>query len=245
MFPDTLMGRFNMTTVGAANEVGLLLDYSEKTIRTWHQDYYRNQGHFTESRQGNNACQFILDDKDLQHKATQWVPAISTVKGTPNMTGAKFCTWVNTHLLPEAECPQQIQPRTAIKWLHHLGFRPQSHKKSVYINGHKPDDVVEYRKLYLRKLEILSSTHLPPPACNDGLTAIQTGHPSAAKHLVLIFHDESSFHANKGQSVCVEEGICPKYQGRELMVSDFVTGLLQLTMEQYRGAAEADSSIRM
>ena len=148
-------------------------------------------------------------------------------------------------------CPQQIQIRTAIKWLHHLGFRPQSHK-SIYIDGHERADVVEYRKLYLQKLEILSSTHFPPPLCEDGLTALQTGNPSASKHLVLIFHDESSFHANEGQSVMwAEEGrvpICPKNQGRGLMVSDFVTeydGLLQLNVEEYRRAAETDPAIRM
>ena len=107
--------------------------------------------------------------------------------------------------------------------------------------------MVEYRKLYLRKLEILSSTHLPPPACEDGLTAVETGNPSATKFLVLIFHDESSFHANEGQSIMwAEEGrvpIRPKNQGRGLMVSDFVTefyGLLQLSVEEYRTAAEAD-----
>ena len=245
-----------MTTVGAAKEVGLLLCHNEKTIRAWHHDYYRNQGHFTESKKGKHSRQFILDDEDLRQKATQWVRANATVKGKPNLTGAKFSAWVNTHLLPEAElapgCPHEIQPRTAIKWLHHLGFRSQSHKKSVYIDGHERNDVVEYRKLYLRKLEILSSTHLPPPACEDGLTAVETGNPSATKFLVLIFHDESSFHANEGQSIMwAEEGrvpIRPKNQGRGLMVSDFVTefyGLLQLSVEEYRTAAEADPSIRM
>ena len=165
------------------------------------------------------------------------------------MTGAKFCSWVNSNLLPNAElppgCQQQKQPCTAIKWLHHLGFRPQSHKKSIYIDGHEHDDVVEYRKLYLRKLAILSSTHLPPPTCEDGNSA-------ASKHLVLIFHDESSFHASEGQSVMwAEKGkvpIRPKNQGRALMVSDFVTefdDLLQLSMDEYRRAAQTDPSIRM
>ena len=236
--------------------VGLLLGHNEKTVRTWRRDFYDNQGHFSESKQGKHLYQFILDDEDLRHKAAHWVRANATVKGKPNMTGATFCSWVNTNLLPTAElppgCPQQIQPRTAIKWLHRLGFRPQSHKKSVYIDGHERDDVVEYRNLYLRKLEILSSTHLPPPSCDDCLTAIATGNPSATKHLVLIFHDESSFHANEAQSIMwAEEGrvpIRPKNQGRGLMVSDFVTefdGLLQLTTDEYRRAAESDRSIRM
>ena len=113
------------------------------------------------------------------------------------MTGAKFSMWVNTQLLPDAEllpgCLQQIKLRTAIKWLHPLGFRPQTHKKSVYTDGHERDDVVEYRKLYLRKLDILASTHMPPQSCKDRLTDVQTGNPVASKHLVLIFH-ESSFH---------------------------------------------------
>ena len=105
---------------------------------------------------------------------------------------------------------------------------------------HNIDDVIEYRKLYLRKLDILSSIHLPPRLCEDGLTAVLTGNPAASKHLVLIFHDETSFHANEGQSVMwAEEGrvpIRPKNQGRGLMVSDFVTefdGLLQLSMDEY------------
>ena len=256
MFMDALIDRFNMTSLGAANEVGLVLSHNEKTIRTWRQDLYANHGHFTESRQGKHARLFILDDEGLRHKAAEWVRANATVQGRPNMTGAKFCTWVNTHLLADAElppgCPHQIQTRTAIKWLHHLGFRPQSHKKSIYIDGHEREDVVKYRKLFLRKLDILSSTHLPPPSCEDGQTAVQKGNPAASKHLVLIFHDESSFHANEGQSVMwAEEGrvpIRPKNQGRGLMVSDFVTefdGLLQLSIDEYRKAAESDPSVRM
>ena len=71
---------------------------------------------------------------------------------------------------------------------------------------------------YLRKIEILSSTHLPPPTSSDGLTAFETGNPAAKKGLVFIFHDESSFHVNEGRSVMwAEEGrvpIRPKNQGR-------------------------------
>ena len=200
-------------------------------------------GQFTESRKGKHTYQFILDDEELRQKAAQWVRANSTVIGRPNMTGANFSAYVNTHLLPEAKlapgCPSQIQPHTAMKWFHHIGFRPQSHKKSIYIDGHERYDMVEYRKLYLRKLEILSKMHLPPPACEDGMMTFQTGDP-AAKHLVMIFHDKSSFHANEGQSfMWAVEGrvlIRPKSQGRGLMVGDFVTefdGLLQLAIVNY------------
>ena len=36
MFMDGLLKRFNMTTLGAAKEVGLLLGHNEKTVCTWH-----------------------------------------------------------------------------------------------------------------------------------------------------------------------------------------------------------------
>ena len=54
----------------------------------------------------------------------------SSCKGQPN-------DWVNTELLPNATippgCPHQIKNRTATKWLHDLGFRPQSHKKAFIL----------------------------------------------------------------------------------------------------------------
>ena len=85
------------------------------------------------------------------------------------MTSADF---KNCELLPSTviplNCPSQIQSRTARKWLHELGFRPHSHKKGVFIDGHERDDVKEYRKLFLCKLEVLESTHLPPPLPADG-----------------------------------------------------------------------------
>ena len=104
--------------------------------------------------------------------------------------------------------------------------------------------------LGLRKLEIYQLTHLPPPLCSDGTISVQVGNPTAAKSLV--YHDESTFHANEGQSVMwAEEGrvpIQPKSQGRGIMISDFGTeyhGLLHLSIEEYREGSKTASSIRM
>ena len=104
----------------------------------------------------------ILDDENLRRKAATWVRNNSSCKGQPNMTAAKFCDWVNAQLLPNTTilpgCPHQIKNRTAIKWLHDLGFRPQFHKKDIYIDGHEHNDVVEYRSLYLWKLDFLETS---------------------------------------------------------------------------------------
>ena len=56
---------------------------------------------------------------------------------------------------------------------------------------------MEYRKLCLRKLEILESTHAPPPPVSDQWTP----EPSDWWKIVLIFHDEATYmyHSNSDQ----------------------------------------------
>ena len=110
--------------------------------------------------------------------------------------------------------------------------------------------MVEYRKLYLRKLEILQSTRLPPPACFSGQTEESIGNVSAEKRLVLIYHDESVFHANDAQLwQWAEEDkitIRPKSQGRGLMISDFIEehgGYLQLTTEEHEVAKLSEPNL--
>ena len=257
MMTDCFMTRFGLTTVAAAKESGMLFDVNEKTVRNWRNEFYNNNGSFHESKRGKHIRPFVLDDEECRSKAAQWVRSNASVKGKPNMTALKFCNWVNTDLLPHTDLPpilsQSIKEGTAVKWLHELGFRSQKHKKGIYIDGHERQDVVEYRRIFLRKIKILESTHLPPPQCSDSLcTSFDVGNMSANKVLVLIYHDESTFHANEGQgTMWVEDGnlpIRPKSQGRGIMVSDFVTehdGLLQLTMEEYREASKSDPSLKM
>ena len=64
--------------------------------------------------------------------------------------------------------------------------------------------MVEYQKLYLKKLDILASTHLPPPLCSDEPSSHApmpsgTDESSQYRKLVLIFHDESIFYSNDDQ----------------------------------------------
>ena len=121
------------------------------------------------------------------------------------MTAADFCAWVNSDLLPKVlenhpSAPANISIWTAKRWLHKLSFEQVSSKKGIYIDGHEQADVVEYRKLYLKRLDILANTHLPPPLCSDepSCHASPLGNADTTAHrkLVLIFHDESIFHSN-------------------------------------------------
>lgn len=79
--------------------------------------------------------------------------------------------------------------------------------------------MVEYRELYLHKIEILQSVHLLPHACSIGKTEEAIGNE---KQLVLIYHDKSIFHDNDAQSwQWAEEDkmmLHPKSQGQGLMI---------------------------
>ena len=117
------------------------------------------------------------------------------------MTATSFCQWVNNDLLPSYHLPPNL-PRTislctATRWLHKLGFRPQSHKKGAYVDGHERGDVVKSRKEFLKKIKELKEMHLPPPSCS--LPHLHQM-PRQEKNLFLIYHDESIFNTNEGQT---------------------------------------------
>ena len=54
MFMDRLLERFNMTTVGAAKEVGLLFGLNKKQFVCSTEISMTNQGHFTDSKRGKH-----------------------------------------------------------------------------------------------------------------------------------------------------------------------------------------------
>ena len=67
-----------------------------------------------------------LDNEEYRDFALQWVGSNAYMKGTPNMTDADFCSWVDSSLLPKvSSSPSKISVRTARQWLHKLGFELQ------------------------------------------------------------------------------------------------------------------------
>ena len=166
---DTFIERFGLTNVAAATEAGLVVEYNEQTIRLWHTDFYSNKGEFSASAQGKRTCPYVLDDETCHKNALSWLRKSAYQSGQPNMTAATFAAWVNADLLPNSHWPpgfpRSITPHIARKWLHDLGFTPMQYRKGLYFDGHEQEDVTEYRRIYIRKLECLQASHLPPPSC--------------------------------------------------------------------------------
>ena len=123
----------------------------------------------------------------------------SFVKATERVFSLHFTLYIPV-LIPQVrlhypQVPADVSTRTMARWLHQLGFAPSSTKEGVYIDGHKRSDEVDYRKVYLRKLEALESTHAPHLPTSDKPPPETSDH----RKLVLIFHDESIFHSNNDQ----------------------------------------------
>jgi len=247
---DVLRIRFQLTDVAAATEASLIAGFNEKTIRKWHHEFYDGNGNLPESESGKHNRPYVLNDENCRKKALSWLHS-NAYKKEKSLTADIFTAWINTDLLPGADLPpgfpKSITPHTARRWLHSLGFSPTPYKKGTYYNGHERDDVKEYRRIYLRKPEILQST---PPICPGGETEETIGAAGAEKRLVLLYHDESSFHSNEARTWQWTEkdkvSLRPKGQGRGLMVSDFIDeycGFLQLSSEEHELAELRDPGI--
>jgi len=106
-----------------------------------------------------------------------------------------------------------------------MGFSHQDVKKNVYFDGHERDDVVEYRKTFVKEWRELSRRFVI--FHDDGSWEKPPGLLQGEKPLVLVTHDESTFNVNDGKrKLWMEEGkqpLRPKGKGKGVMVSGFLT----------------------
>ena len=141
------------------------------------------------------------------------------------------------------------------RWLHHLGFEVITPRRGIYYDGHEREDVVEYRKEYLRKMVKIGFIHFTNAPTESAKLAIPTDidPPTLEKRskTVVFFHDESTFNANDDQNlkwgVKGEKIIKPKSKGAGIMISDFVDehqGFLALTDGEHQLAKQSDPEIK-
>ena len=100
---------------------------------------------------------------------------------------------------------------------------------------------------FLKLIMDLKKSHKPPPPCSDEMAAVPGPDAESQKQLTLIYHDESIFNTNEGQSWmwATEDTpvIQPKTKGSGIMVSDFIephNGFLRLTDAELAVAKAAD-----
>ena len=142
---------------------------------------------------------------------------------------------------------------TARKWMIELGFSVVRNE-GTYVDGHEHEDVVDYRKTFLRRmvsLGFINESCAPTDEAKNALPSdIHGPLPELAEKTVVLFH-ESTFQSNEDQpTLWAEKGTTvmrPKSKGSGIMVSDFIdehNGFLQLTDEEYACVKEQDPTIR-
>ena len=144
----------------AAELAGMMIEKSDKTVREWRKQFFENDAVIPESKQGKYQRSGVLwSNEDLNKKATRYIRENANIKGRPNLTIAKFCQWVNDDLLFNSTLEpgflRKIGVETSRKWMHQLGFSVVNKKKGTFVDGHERDDVVEYRKTFLRRMVAL------------------------------------------------------------------------------------------
>ena len=170
-----------------------------------------------------------------------------SVKGRPNLTTVTFCKWVNECFLPnctlEPGFPCKISLETARLWLHHLAFEVLTVQKDIFIDGHDRPDVIDARKLFLRKMTKFGFLHITNAPTEDAMKALpDVDAPTSERRsqTVVFFHGESTFMSNEDQTtqwgMKGEKMLKLKSRGSGIMVSDFIdehNGFLALSDEEY------------
>ena len=190
----------------AAELAGIMTGKSMMTIVNWRSSFLDN-GEIPESYSGKYERDGVVwNNEHLNKKAAKYIRNNSNVKGKPNLTAGGFCEYVNNDLLRnetlEPGYPRKIGLETARKWMHELGFEVVLKKKGTYVDGHEREDVVEYRKKFLRKmvgLGFLSKDNAPTEDAKKALPADIPAPTGNVDKTVVIFHDESTFQANDDQ----------------------------------------------
>ena len=139
-------------------------------------------------------------------------------------------------------------------WLHHLGFEVLTVRKGIFIDGHERPDVIDARKLFLRKMTkigFLHSTNAPTDQAVQALPDVDGPTNERIAKTVVFFHDESTFMSNEDQptqwGTKGEKMMKPKSKGAGIMVSDFVdehNGFLVLSDTEYEAAKTSNPRIR-
>ena len=237
---------FQHSVIKAAEYAGMLVQRSDRTVRLWRKSFFDNGGEVPESQQGKYTRSGVLwASEDLNDKACKFVRSHCNIKGHPNMRIFDFCSWANNELLPsstlEPGFPRQISIETARRWLHQLGFEYLSPKKGSFVDGHERDDVVEYRKNFLRRMVTLGFLHrdnAPTSTAAESLPKdLEEPSPQLTAKTVIFLHDETTFQANDDQTrqwgAKGTQVVMQKSKGRGIMVSDFVSedGFLCLSDE--------------
>ena len=87
---------------------------------------------------------------------------------------------------------------------HHMISRIHRNACAIFIDGHEHDDVIEYHKIFLRRMVKIGFLHFTnaPTESSQKAIPMDVGPPTLERwsKTIVFFHDESIFSANEDQN---------------------------------------------
>ena len=209
--------------------------YTAKWIRSMAKFYLNHQSFPVSCRGKHQKYHRLVDDEDIALRLRQWLRQES---GSNGIDVVHFKQYIEDFILPERiETRKTISIRTAERWLHILGYRFEGYRKGIYFDGHEREDVVIYRKEFLKIMKELEQQMARYEG--EEMEVIPPVLKPDERELILVTHDECIFYANDGKKrIWVDDGEMPlrkKGNGRSIMVSEFLSeacGRLKLSEEE-------------
>lgn len=206
-----------------ANMQGRSLHWSRCLVR-WASEW-RVNGRISLSTRGRHTKTVnLLTDGDVYRQLLEWLRA-NKFEASP----ASLMDHVNENLLPRLGKNRMICLKTAERWMKVLGWEFSNIKKGCYMDGHEREDVQEYRKVFLKKMEEYERCMIRIAEDGSGKLALPSDYrpKEGERPIVFYTHDESTFYANDGKSSTWrptgEMPLRKKGQGLSLMVSEFIS----------------------
>lgn len=188
--------------------------YRARCVRHWGVQYLMF-GCIIQSRQGKHIkTTSVIGDENFQLRLKEVLRAMPEVRRIPR----NFMTLLNNDILKEfLNAPTRISEITARRWMKILGYKMVNVRKDYYVDGHERNDVVEYRQIFLQRMEEIETRmniFKPKDTVFEG------------KNIVFITHDETTCYSNDATRMVWRdpdrEGIMrPKGNGKSIMISGF------------------------
>lgn len=167
----------------------------------------------------------FLDDEDLSQRIKQHLQTLGRYFRAQDIVD--FVASEEMQACMGTREKKSISIRTAQRWLN-KHYRYGHTQKGMYIDGHERDDVVEYRKAFLTRMDEYSQRMATFDVVDGEMVITMPTLRDGEKFLVLVTHDESTFYENdrkRRRWISNEETPVPqpKGEGSSIMVSDFLS----------------------
>ncbi|CAG8646640.1 4909_t:CDS:2, partial [Paraglomus occultum] len=232
--------------IWSAEDFRELKDVEKRFELVWKEDALKNKRVYYDSTSRTTQWRKRKAEEELKRHVHSFAKIDTFFQPLTLTSSALVSTSAFTSLLPSSffpdlqACLEDLSNCCKILKSNKFYDTYDEKKKDVFYDGHERSDVVQYRKEWLKRM--FNYKQLMKDYNGEMLDEIiepQLQPDVDEKEHVIVTHDESHFYANEGQRKLwiqdKEDVLRPKYQGRSIMVSDFLCachGSLQLTDEQ-------------